>query len=109
MKGEDKVASPAPGASWTRADAYIGAMARKRSFRRAREDKPRTQPVAPHAWLSTIPFAALLVVLAIMAAATILVAFPGQHSPQKPREAQVREQGVAQRGWFQDAQKQFHK
>jgi len=42
-------------------------------------------------------------------AATILVAFPGQHSPQKPREAQVREQGVAQRGWFQDAQKQFHK
>ena len=109
MNGEDKVASPAPGDSWTRPDAYIGAMARKRSYRRAREEGPRSQPATPRPWLSTIPFAAVLAVLAVLAVAIILLAFPGSQPAPRSQGPAAREQGVAQRGWFQDAKKQFHK
>ena len=110
VKGDEKIATPAPGASWTRPDAYIGALARKRSYRKAREDRRRrTQPVTPHAWLSTVPFAAILAVLAILAFAIILAAFPGSQPAPKAKEAAAHEQGVAQRGWLQEAQKQFHK
>ena len=109
VKGEEKVASPAPGASWTRPDAYVAALARKRSYRRARADKPRTQPVSPQVWLSTIPFAAILAVLAVLAVAIIFAAFPGKQAAQKPKQAAAHEQGVANRGWLQEAQKQFHK
>ena len=109
MKREEKVASPPPGDGWTRPEAYIGALARKRSYRRAREDKPRSQPVAPRAWLSTVPFLAILAVLAVLAVAIILIAFPGTQPSEKPKAPAAHEQGVAQRGWFQEAQKQFHK
>ena len=109
VKGEEKVASPAPGASWTRPDAYIGALARKRSFRRARETRPRSQPVAPQAWLSTVPFAALLAVLAVLAVAIILVAFPGAQPTPPSKQPTVHERGVAERGWFQEAQKEMHR
>jgi hypothetical protein len=109
VKGDEKIATPAPRAGWTRPDAYIGALARKRSYRKAREDRPRTQPVSPQAWLSTVPFAAILAVLAILAFAIILAAFPGSQPAPKAKEAAAHEQGVAQRGWLQEAQKQFHK
>lgn len=109
VKREEKVASPAPGASWTRPDAYVAALARKRSYRRARADKPRTQPVSPQAWLSTIPFVAVLAVLAVLAVAIIFVAFPGKHAAPKREQAAAHEQGVAPRGWLQEAQKQFHR
>ena len=109
MKGQEKTANPPPSDSWTRPDAYIGAMARKRSYRRARDDKPRTQPVAPRPWLSTVPFAAILAVLAVLAIAIIVVAFPGSQPAPKPKPVVPREQGVAPRGWFQEAQKQFHR
>ena len=109
VKGREKVASPAPGASWTRPDAYIGALARKRSYRRTRETRPRSQPVAPQAWLSTVPFAALLAVLAVLAVAVIFVAFPGAQPAPQPKRQPVHEQGVAQRGWFQEAQKEMHR
>ena len=107
MKGKEKTTSP--GDSWTRPDAYIGAMARKRSYRKAREDKPRSQPVAPQAWLSTIPFAAILTVLAILTAAIIFVAFPGAQPTPKAEQPVAHQQGVAPKGWLQEAQKQFHK
>ena len=84
-------------------------MARKRSYRRARADKPRTQPVSPQLWLSTIPFAAILAVLAVLAVAIIFAAFPGKQPPQEPEKAAAHEQGVAPRGWLQEAQKQFHR
>lgn len=84
-------------------------MARKRSYRRAREDKPRSQPIAPRAWLSTVPFVAILAVLAILAVAIMLIAFPGAQPPERPKQAVAHEQGVAPRGWYQEAQKQFHK
>ncbi len=109
MNGKEKIASPASGESWTRPDAYIGAMARKRSYRKAREAMPRTQPAAPRPWLSTVPFAAILAVLAILAAAIIFVAFPGAQPAPRPKPATAREQGVAQRGWFQEAQKEMRR
>ena len=109
MKGDEKIASPAPESSWTRPDAYVGAMARKRSFRNAREDKPRTQPVAPQAWLSTIPFIAILAVLAVLAVAIIFVAFPGNQPAPKLARVAPHEQGVAQRGWLQEAEKEMHR
>ena len=108
MKGDEKVASPAPGDSWTRPGAYVGALARKRSYRRAREEKPRTQPVSPQPWLS-VPFAVILAALAVIAVAIMVVAFPGNHAQPKARKVIAHEQGVAPRGWFQEAQKQFHK
>lgn len=108
MKGTDKVASPAPGASWTRPEAYVSALARKRSYRKAHAEKPRSQPVAPQPWLSTIPFVAILSVLAVLAVAMIFIAIPGAQPQQKPKQAAAHEVGVAQRGWFQEAQKQFH-
>jgi hypothetical protein len=108
VKGEERVASPAPGASWTRPDAYIGALARKRSYRHARKDRPRSRPVSPRPSLSTLPFAAILAVLAILAVAIMIVAFPGNQPVSKPARAPAHEQGVAPRGWLQEAQKQFH-
>jgi hypothetical protein len=107
VKGEEKIASP-PGSSWTRPDVYIGAMARKRTFRRAREGKPRTQPVTPRAWLSTVPFAVVLAVLAVLVVAITIAAFPGSQPIPKTKQSAIREQGVAPRGWFQEAQKSFH-
>ena len=101
MKGKEETTSPRE--SWTRPDTYIGAMARKRSFRKAREDKPRSQPVAPQAWLSTIPFAAILT------AAIVFVAFPGAQPTPKAEQPVAHQQGIAPPGWFQKAQKQFHK
>jgi hypothetical protein len=109
VKGEEKVASPAPGTTWTRPEAYIGALAIKRSYRRSREEKPRTQPVAARPSLSTIPFAAILAVLAVLAAAIMIVAFPGSQPVPKAAPTAPHERGVADRGWFQEAQKQFHK
>jgi len=109
MKGDEKIASPPTGASWTRPDAYIGALARKRGYRRAREDKPRTQPVTPRPSLSTVPFAAILAVLAVLAVSIMFVAFPGSQPAPRPKLTEVQEQGVAARGWFEEAQKQFHK
>ena len=108
MKGEERVASPAPGASWTRPDAYIGALARKRSYRNAREDRQRSQPISPSPSLSTLPLAAILALLAILAVAIMIVAFPGNQPVSKPVRAAAHEQGVAPRGWLQEAQKQFH-
>jgi len=109
VKGEEKIASPPAGASWTRPEAYIGALARKRGYRRAREDRPRSQPETPRPSLSTVPFAAILAVLAVLTIAIMFVAFPGSQPAPRPKLAAVHEQGVAGRGWLQEAQKQFHK
>jgi hypothetical protein len=107
---KEKVDSPAPPQHpWTRPDDYLGALARKRSFRRAREPKPRTQPERPRMLLSTIPFLALLTLLAVLAVAIMVVAFPGTQPQLKEPAAQAREQGVAPKGWFQEAQKEMHR
>jgi hypothetical protein len=105
VKEKQRVASPAPGQPWTRAEDYIGAMARKRSLRRARRQQLRTEPERPRLLLSTLPFIALIGLLGILAVAIMIVAFPGSQPLPKPRPTAAKEQGVAQRGWFEEARK----
>lgn len=99
----------APDRAWTRPDRYLRAMALKRTARRARADKPRTQPESPRLLLSTLPFLALLIVLAVLAVATMITAFPGNQPRQRARPVAAHEQGIAARGWYQNAEKEFHK
>jgi hypothetical protein len=98
------------GGKWTRADDYVTAMARRRTARRDREPRDRTQPEAPRMFLSTVPFLALIGLLGVLAVAIMVAAFPGGNRTQlKQRQAAPRELGVAPRGWFQEAQKEFHR
>jgi hypothetical protein len=83
-------------------------MARKRTFRRGRRQSDRTQPEAPRMLLSTLPFLALLALLGVLAVAIMVIAFPGAQPQQKPPQVAQKEQGVAGKGWFQEAQKDFH-
>ena len=108
MKEKQRVAIPPPPRAWTRAEDYIGAMARKRTFRRASREEIRTQPERPALLLSTVPFLVLIGLLAILAVAIMVVAFPGAQPQRKPHQVAQHEQGVAQRGWFQEAQKEMH-
>jgi hypothetical protein len=108
VKEKQRVASPAPGQPWTKPEHYIGAMVRKRSFRRARRERIRTEPERPRLLLSTLPFFALIGLLAVLAVAIMIVAFPGAQPLQKPKPVAAKEQGVAPRGWFQEAQKEMH-
>ena len=109
MKKRDQLASPAPKNSWTRPDAYIEALARKRSFRRRRTDRLRTQPERPRLLLSTVPFMALIGLLAILAVLIMILAFPGTQPQQKARQFAQKEQGIAAPGWFEEAQKEMHR
>jgi hypothetical protein len=105
---KEKIANPAPPRPWTRPDDYLGAMARKRSFRRGREPKLRTQPERPRLLLSTAPFLAVMVLLAVLAVAIMIVAFPGTQPQLREPTPAAKEKGVAQRGWFEEAQKEMH-
>ena len=100
--------------SWTRADDYLGALARKRTYRHRREPPPgkRTQPEAPRFMLSTLPFLLLFAGLAVMAIAIAVTAWPGQQPSEVKRQSEARETrevGTAPRGWFQDAQRRMHR
>jgi hypothetical protein len=105
---KDHLDAPAQMRAWTRPDAYIGAMARKRSFRRAHGEKQRTEPETPRLLLSTLPFLALLALLAVLSVAIMMLAFPGNQPLPNPKAAQT-EQGVAGKGWFQKAEREFHR
>jgi anti-sigma factor RsiW len=104
-----KLANPTPKRAWTRPDDYIEAMARKRTARRARGARPRTQPESPRLLLSTLPILAVLVGLGVLAVAIMVAAFPGSQPVARPHNPAAREQGVAARGWFQDAQKDMRR
>jgi len=104
---KEKLADPAPDGPWTRPEAYLGAMARKRSFRRAHEDRSRTQPEKPRMLLSTVPFLALIGLLAVLGVAIMIMAFPGSQPVSRPSTVAPHEKGVAERGWFQEAQKEM--
>jgi hypothetical protein len=108
MKPKEKLAKSGEGA-WTRAEDYLGALARKRSFRRAHQSPERTQPEAPRMMLSTLPFLALLVLMAVLSIGIIIIAYPGNQPRPRPKEVAARERGVANRGWFQEAQKEMHR
>lgn len=93
---------------WTRIDEYVVLLARTRSARRARLSRPRTQPEEPRFALSTLPFMLLMGALLIITLGLFLVAWPGSH-PQKQPTVETKEQGVAQRGWLEDAEREFNK
>jgi len=98
-----------PEGRWTRPEDYLRAMARKRTFRRTRlrRDGP-SEPDSPRLMLSTLPFVALLALLGVLAIGIMITAFPGTQPQPKPPQPVQREQGVAPRGWFQEAQRDFH-
>ena len=95
--------------AWTRAEDYLGVFARRRTARRARQAQGRTQPESPRLLLSTVPFLLLLGLLAILVVAIMVLAFPGNQPQLRPKPPSAQQPGVAQRGWFQEAQKDFHK
>ena len=107
MRNKGELAPPET-RRWTRSDDYLGAMARRRTERRKREGGSRTQPESPRLLLSTIPFLALIAALAILAVGIMILAWPGSQ-PQAVQKQAEREQGVAAKGWFQEAQKDFRK
>jgi len=98
---------PAKPRAWTRPDEYLEALARRRTARRAREDRSRTEPVSPRPSLSTIPFLGLTVLLALLALGIMLAAIPGQRQPAHPPEAGAAEKGYAPKGWLQEAQREM--
>jgi hypothetical protein len=97
-----------PAGRWTRPEDYLGAMARKRSFRRSRTRGERSQPESPRLLLSTLPFLAMMALLAVLAVSIMVAAFPLTQPREKAAPVAHREQGVAPRGWFQEAQREFH-
>lgn len=98
-----------PAGRWTRPEDYLGAMARKRSFRRQHPRRERTEPETARLLLSTVPFVALLALLAVLAVAIMITAFPGSQPIIRSPQMGPPEQGVAQKGWFQEAQREFHR
>ena len=106
MAHEDDVAVPRAAKSWTQPDEYMASLARRRTARRARDKGPRTQPEAPRFTLSTLPFVALFIGLAILTIAIFVAALPGGGEPAATRPA-AKETGTAAKGWFQDAEREF--
>jgi hypothetical protein len=108
MKGKGDLTRPKPGETWTRPEDYFVALARRRSARKAREPKRRTQTDQPHFLLSTLPFLLLFIALAVITIGIVLMAWPGNQPQPKEKVVAESEQGVAAKGWFQKAQKEFH-
>ncbi len=91
---------------WTRIDTYLNGLARRETARRRRRVAARTEPDAPRVMLSTFPFIAIMVVMAVLVVLFAVTAWPASQ-PQFRDKPQPRELGTAQRGWFQEAQKDF--
>jgi hypothetical protein len=96
----------APAAKWARIDDYLDGLARRRTARRSRRERPRTEPEMPRLWLSTLPFAALMSVLAMLVVAIAVAAFPGSQ-PQFQPQPVAHEDGTAAPGWFEEAKKEM--
>lgn len=107
MPHKDDIAARPETRSWTRAEDYMAALARRRTARRSREPNgARTQPETPRFSLSTLPFLALFVGLAVLTVAIIIAAWPGGEARRQPNP-QPAEVGTAAKGWFQEAERQF--
>lgn len=92
---------------WTHAEDYLGAMARKRTFRRDRRSSERTEPEGPRLLLSTLPFLGLIVLLGVLAVAIMIAAYPGSQPLPNSSPVPQKQQGVAPKGWFQKAEREF--
>jgi len=106
MKRQEVTESPV--GKWTRPDDYIEALALKRTLRRKRRGRERTEPEYPRLLLSTVPFLALLGLLGVLAVAIMVAAFPGAQPAEKTPPPPAKQQGVAAKGWFEEAQREFH-
>jgi hypothetical protein len=94
---------------WTRPDDYVAAMARKRTARHKREPTARpTHGGSPRFWLSTLPYLALIAVLAVLTIAIAIAAFPGAQ-PLPRAQVAAHQPGVAERGWLENAEREFHR
>ena len=105
---KDGLAPPPAARAWTRIDDYLVHMRRRAAAARRRHRlAPRTEPETPRFVLSTLPFLALLTVLAVMTIAIMIAAWPGHERPVKARPA-VHELGTAEKGWLQEAERDMH-
>ena len=103
---KDRVAPRPEARAWTRIDEYVGALVReRRALRSRRRAEPRSEPEAPRASLSTLPFLALIVALGVLAAAVIVLAWP-KSEPPRPHAA-AHEAGKAEPGWFDTARNEM--
>ena len=91
---------------WTRIDTYLEALARRGAARRRRLVAARTEPESPRLMLSTVPILATILALAILIATFAIAAWPPSQPEFRPKPVE-KEAGTAQRGWFQEAQKEF--
>jgi hypothetical protein len=98
--------APANERRWTRIDTYIEGLARRETARRRRQVAVRTEPESPRLMLSTFPFLATMLVLAMLIVLIAVAAWPASQPEFRPKPVQ-KERGTAQRGWFQEAQKEF--
>ena len=97
-------AAPPPAQRWTGIDQYLNGLARRRTARRLRRPRARTQPEAPNLLLSTLPFAALISVLGMLIIVFAIAAWPGS-APRKTPPAPSVQDGTAAPGWLQEAKK----
>jgi hypothetical protein len=95
------------GQQWTRADDYMAAMARKRTARRNRAYKDGGEWHSEHPAIRVWPFMILVVLLGVLGVSIMVLAFPGSQPQHKPPAPAQHELGTADRGWFQQAQKEF--
>ena len=114
MKNNGELAPPSPVKAWTTPDEYLGAMARRRTERRRREGRkgPRTEPEVPRFLLSTLPFLVLMAALMIITVGIVAAAWPGalpQPRSQAQQDVAQNERGMAPKGWFDEAKKEFHR
>ena len=105
---DDSDLAPVKVRSWTRIEDYFESLARRRAARRSREFGTRTQPENPRFVLSTLPFIALFIGLAVLAIGIAIAAWPGSQPAPKP-PAGKQEPGIAPKGWFQEAQKEMRR
>ena len=97
-----------PESKWTRPEDYLGAMARKRTFRRGRRMHDRTEPESPQLLLSTIPFLALICLLGVLAVAIMFIVLARRHTQPRAAPVAQKELFIAPKLCFQKAQREFH-
>lgn len=103
---KDGLAPPPAARAWTRIDDYLAHMRpRDAAARRRRRLQPRTEPETPRFMLSTFPFAALLVIFAVMTVVIMIAAWPGHERPAQAHAAAAHEVGTAAKGWFEEAKR----
>ncbi len=95
-----------PTERWVRIDAYLDGLIQRRIARRPHRISARTEPEAPRAILSTLPFAVLIAVLGLLIVAFAVAAFPPSQPKFEPAKSK-KELGTAAPGWFEEAKKQF--